>query len=100
MLNKTNNSIELSLLNILQQGSLFQNVRGEHNCKFLSRTRVQVFNDPFSDIGCFMHGLSIYEIKRICHLAGGANSKMLGESTIANFYLGHGSKFLTILFLT
>ena len=49
MLNKTNNSIELSLLNILQQGSLLKNVRGEHNCKFLSRTQVQVFNDLFSN---------------------------------------------------
>ena len=42
MLNKTNNSIELSLLNILQQGSY---------------------------------------------------SKFSGESTIANFYLGHRSEF-------
>ena len=49
MFNKTNNSIELSLLNILQQGSLLKNVRGEHNCKFLSRTQVQVFNDLFSN---------------------------------------------------
>ena len=49
MLNKTNNSIELSLLNILQQGSELKNVRGEHNCNFLSRTQVQVFYDLFSD---------------------------------------------------
>ena len=50
MLNKANNSIELSLLNILQQGSLLKIVRGEHNCNFfLSRTQVQVFYDLFSD---------------------------------------------------
>ena len=49
MLNKTNNSIELSLLNILQQGSELKNVRGEHNCKLLPRTQVRIFNDLFSD---------------------------------------------------
>ena len=32
MLNKANNSIELSLLNILHQGSLLKNIRAEQNC--------------------------------------------------------------------
>ena len=49
MLNKPNNSIESRLLIILQQGSQLKNVRGEHKCKFLSRTQVQVFYDLFSD---------------------------------------------------
>ena len=49
MLNKTNYSIESSLLNILQQGSQLKDVRGEHNCNFLPPTQIRVFNDLFSD---------------------------------------------------